>query len=71
MAKEHKNQKTLIKNFFYLMNAYFTRVSKEVYSNVFSCVASRINFGALLAFSASIHLDTQRHHVSPAFNPGN
>jgi len=30
MAQEHKNQKTLIREFFYLMNACFTRVSKEV-----------------------------------------
>ena len=28
------------------------------------------NFRSLSAFSASTHLETQRHHLSPAFKPG-
>jgi hypothetical protein len=34
------------------LKAYFTSKFRDVYSRVFSWVASRINFGALPAFSA-------------------
>ena len=54
-----------------IQTLYSSNTSKSVYSNAFSWVDSKTTCGALPCFSASIHREIQRHHWSPAFNPGN